>query len=97
MKKNDNPVLGLLVRGSIIARTKREISAKNIPVEIVTYTVEAEPTRKLFVTDYDPDSYYEVGEEVELPVYVKPYPKKNGMLSYTLSIQKEYKSKGVSF
>ena len=92
MKKSENTISGLLVRGSIVARTKKEIQAKNESVEVVTYTIATESTRRLYVEDYSPDSYFEIGENVELPVYVKPYQKKNGMLSYTFNIQKEYKS-----
>ena len=75
MKKNENTILGLLVRGSIVARTKKEIQAKNETVEVVTYTIATESTRRLYVEDYSPDSYFEIGENVELPVYVKAISK----------------------
>ena len=46
-----------------------------------------------------PSSYYDISSPVSLPVYVKPYLKKNGDASYTLCVQKDYLpiTKGEAF
>ena len=43
--------------------------------------------------------FSELGDFIETPVYIKPYRKRNGDLSYSISVQKEYQyqSKGESF
>ena len=55
--------------------------------------------KRYYIDDYAPDSYHEVGDYAVLPVFVKPFRKKNGDPSYSLSVQKAYKhqSKGESF
>ena len=52
-----------------------------------------------YIDDYAPDSYHEVGDYAVIPVFIKPFRKKNGDPSYSLSVQKAYRhhSKGESF
>lgn len=91
---------GLYVIGSIVNRTRRFISTNNNPnTEIVTYTILDDHDHRFFVDDFAPTSYFEVTASVTLPVYIKPYNKKNGDAAYTLCIQKNYHpiTKGEAF
>lgn len=96
--KNDTTLTGLLVRGTVKGRTRRQVPLDNPTTEIVTYTVSDENDHRYYVDDFAPSTYYSVGESIESNVYVKPYRKRNGSLSYTLCIQKDYHSmKGEAF
>ncbi len=97
--ENDTIPCGLIIHGTILKRSRRHIETKNEDqVEIVTYVIEGDEKRKYFIEDYAPDRYYDVGKLVSIPVYVKPYTKKTGALSYTLNVQKEYSySSGEDF
>ena len=76
---------GLYVIGSIVNRTRRFISTNNNPnTEIVTYTILDDQDHRFYVDDFAPTSYFEVSASVTLPVYIKPYNKKNGDAAYTL-------------
>jgi len=89
----DNSIpFGLIVHGIILKRTRRYIETKNgEQAEIVSYVIGGgEDKRKIIVDDYSPTEYYNVNTLVSIPVYVKPFPKKAGGLSYTLNVQKEF-------
>ena len=91
---------GLYVIGSITNRTRRYITTNANPnTEIVTYTILDDHAHRFFVDDSAPVSYLEVSQSVILPVYIKPYKKKNGDAAYTLCIQKNYHpiTKGEAF
>lgn len=91
---------GLYIIGSIANRTRRFISTINNPnTEIVTYTIVDDHEHRYFVDDFAPSSYHDLTESIILPVYVKPYKKKNGDAAYTLCIQKDYHpiTKGEEF
>ena len=91
---------GLYVTGTISNRTRRFISTRNDPnTEVVTYTIMDDQNHRYFVDDFAPSSYYDIPSPVTLPVYVKPYLKKNGDASYTLCVQKNYLpiTKGEAF
>ena len=89
---------GLLIRGTVKERTRRHVPFDNPTTEIVTYTISDENDRRYYIDDFAPSTYYSIGENVENNVYVRPYRKRNGDLSYTLCIQKDYHSiKGESF
>lgn len=91
-------ITGMYVGGVIHDRQRRYIDKGNEKVEIVTYTVVDDNNKKYYVEDYDPSSYREKGNLVLEPVYVKPYKKKNGDLSYTICIKKKYEGgRGESF
>jgi len=82
---------GLIVRGKILKRTRRHIETKNgEQIVVVTYVIEGDEKRKFFIEDYSPSAYYDVDTIASIPVYVKPYTKKSGGLSYTLNVQKEF-------
>ena len=91
---------GLYVIGSITNRTRRYITTNANPnTEIVTYTILDNHDHRFFVDDFAPASYLEVLQSVILPVYIKPYKKKNGDAAYTLCVQKNYHpiTKGEAF
>lgn len=91
---------GLYIVGTVANRTRRYITTSNNPnTEIVTYTVADDHDHRYFIDDFAPSSYYEVSAPVTLPVYVKPFTKRNGDASYTLCIQKNYHpiTKGEAF
>ena len=97
---NTTVQLGLYVIGSIANRTRRYITTNGNPnTEIVTYTILDDHDHRFFVDDFAPASYYDVSASVALPVYIKPYKKKNGDAAYTLCIQKNYHpiTKGEAF
>lgn len=96
--ENGTHMTGLLIRGTVRERTRRHVPFDNPTTEIVTYTISDENDRRYYVDDFAPSAYLAVGEIVESNVYVRPYRKRNGDLSYTLCIQKDYHSmKGEAF
>ena len=92
-------ISGLYVGGIIQERRRRFINRENDDrIEIVTYTVSDENEKNYFIEDYSPSSYREVGTQLLEPVYVKPYKKKSGDLSYTICIKKDFRGgRGETF
>ncbi len=90
---------GLLLCGSVSQRSKRIVPVNNSTIEVVTYLVVDSNGRFFYVDDYSPNQYYEVGQSIQVPVYVKPYRKKNGEPSYSLNFLKPYRpsAKGEVF
>lgn len=88
-KKLPDEQFGLFVHGVIVDRSRRFIPPLRSQTEVVTYTVTDNVNMRFFIDDFNPSEYHEIGEVVSLPVYVKPYKKKNGDLSYNLCIKKE--------
>ncbi len=88
MKKTDQQITGLYIAGTIQERTRRMVP-----------TVTDANDKRYYIDDYAPDSYHDVGDYAVFPVFIKPFRKKNGDPSYSLSVQKAYKhqSKGESF
>ena len=80
---------GLFLMGEVSDRVKKNITAQGMDVEVVTYTISCNDRQRYYVDDFDPEKYFLVGENVFIPVYVKPYKKKNGEASYMLKIQKK--------
>lgn len=96
--KEANNLMGIHLGGTVVDRTRRMVPRDNPTTEIITYTLETDGHRRYFVDDYAPTEYYERGDYILVPVYVKPYRKRNNDLSYTLCILKEYQSsQGESF
>ena len=92
------PLCGLVVIGQVRERTRRMVPLDNPRTEIVTYMIIDDNDHRYYVDDYAPSSYYETGANVGLAVYVKPYKKRNGELSYTICVQKDFHStKGEVF
>ncbi len=79
---------GLYACGEVLKRTRRKVPKDNPTIEIVTYELNGSDNRSIYVDDFEPDEYYDVGSLVNLPVYVKPYQRKTGQLSYTLCVNK---------
>lgn len=92
-------ISGLYVGGSILERRRRFISRdNNEKIEIVTYTVSDENDKKYYIEDYAPATYRDIGAQILEPVYVKPYKKKTGDLSYTICIKKNFEGgRGEAF
>ena len=80
---------GLFLVGKVADRVKKKVTAQDIEVEVVTYTVMSDSVHRYFVDDFNPEKYYKVGENVSLPVYVKAYKKKTGEASYMLKLMKK--------
>ena len=84
-------ISGLYVGGIIQERRRRYINRENNErIEIVTYTITDDSDKKYYVEDYAPSSYRDLGSQILEPVYVKPYKKKTGDLSYTICIKKNF-------
>jgi len=77
-----NAVEGLILKGSVAGRKKRNVGAKNI--ELVTYKIFADG-KAYFVKDWAPKDYLTVGSLVELPIDVKAH-QNNGqtMIDFTI-------------
>jgi len=92
-------ISGLYVGGIICERRRRYINRENDDrIEIVTYTISDENEKNYYIEDYAPSSYREIGSQLLEPVYVKPYKKKTGDLSYTICIKKDFRGgRGESF
>lgn len=88
---------GLFLSGTVIDRTRRMVPHDNPTTEIVTYTIQDNCNRRFFVDDYAPDDYHEINTSICLPIYIKPYSRKNGEPSYTLNIQKSESGRGEHF
>lgn len=85
------PLSGLYVFGQVIDRTRRTIKTRNDgQAEIVTYTVQDVNGRRYFVDEYTPEQYCEIGEAVELPVYVKTFKKNSGDIGYSFCVQQQF-------
>lgn len=94
-----NSLQGLIITGTVAERTRRLVPYNNPTTEIVTYHLVDDNSKKYYVDDYAPSSYFDIGDFISVPVYVKSYQRKNGGLSYTLNIQKNEAtlSKGERF
>ena len=90
---------GLYIFGHVIDRTRRTIKTRNGgSAEIVTYTIQDINGRRYFVDEYTPEEYYELGESVEVPVYVKTYKKSSGDVGYSFCVQQQFgPSRGEHF
>ena len=92
VKSEDHKPGGIYVIGTVKYRSKRNVPVAKPEHEVVTYVIENNAGKDNYVYDFDPDNYHEIGEYVELPVYVKCYTnKKTGVIGYSLTVLKEYK------
>ena len=94
---NRRNLSGLFVAGVVIDRVRRHVPRDNPTTEIITYTIQDDHNRKFFVDDYAPDSYYDLNKHVCLPLYIKPYLKKNGEPAFNLNVQKDQHERGEHF
>ena len=97
IQNNHNNYSGLYLFGKVIDRTKRHVPKDNPTTEIVTYLIQSNRDSKFYVDDYAPKSYYDIGADVSLNVFIKTYKRKNGEPSYTLNIQQNNFSRGEHF
>jgi hypothetical protein len=101
MKSNNEEehLSGLIIRGTVKERSHRFVSVRGSQIEIVTYVVTDASDHRYYVEDFAPTEHYNIDDDIEIPVYIKPYRKKTGDPSYSICVQKEYRSslKGESF
>ena len=91
-KSSEEKPGGIYVIGKVKYRSRRNVPKDNPEHEVVTYVIEVDSNKSQYVDEFDPDSYHNVGDYVELPVYIKAYvSKKTGTVGYSLSVQKEFK------
>ena len=80
--KVHNPDEGLILKGAVVGRSRRNVGDKNI--ELVTYKIIADG-KAYFVKDWAPKNYLTVGEPIELPIIVKTFQKNgNVIIDYTI-------------
>ena len=92
-----NATYGLFLSRTVIYRTQRIIPRNNLTIEIMTYTVQDENSRKYFADNFAPKNYHDIISTVCLPVYIKAYKRRNNEPSYTLNVQKQDAGKGEHF
>lgn len=90
-------ISGLTISGTVKERRRRRVPADNPQHEIVTYSLIDEYNTLYFVDDFHPDKYYEIGQSVMLPVYVKTYLKRNSQPAYTICTRKDFQTRGDVF
>jgi hypothetical protein len=90
-------LVGLTVAGVVKERRRRRVPLDNPKHEIITYTLVDDSEGVYFVDDYEPSKYHNVGDYVMLPVYIKPYIKRNNQASYTICARKGYQTRGEIF
>lgn len=73
---------GLLMKGTVAGRSRKNVGDKEI--ELVTYKIFA-GNQVFFVKNWAPETYFSVGQAVELPVSIKPF-QKNGHVSVDYTI-----------
>ena len=90
-------ITGLYVGGTVQECRRRFINRENNErVEVVTYTVSDDGNKSYYVEYYAPSSYRDIGSQLLEAVYVKPFRKKSGDLSYTIVSKKIFRTAGVS-
>ena len=97
LHQDDEEVLsGLYLFGEVVDRSKRTIPQTS--TEVVTYVIQDNAGRRYYVDEYSPQNYLERGENVEIPVYVKAFKKRNGEIGYAFNVQQQQiNSRGVRF
>lgn len=89
---NEEKQTGLYLIGAISTRSKRKVPKDNPQHEVVTYLIKGNNGRNYYVDEFDPESYYNRDEYVEIPVYVKPYiNQRTGSVGYSLTVMKNNK------
>ena len=88
--REDGIPMGLFLSGYVADRVRRYVPKEKPTTEIVTYTIDDKAGHKYYVDDYMPGGYFELGECISVPVYIKPYIKKNKEASYAIGILKTY-------
>ena len=95
-EQDDEALSGLYLFGEVIDRSKRTIPQTS--TEVVTYVIQDNTGRRYYVDEYSPQNYLERGENVEIPVYVKAFKKRNGDIGYAFNVQQQQiNSRGIRF
>ena len=97
-KTTTNEKTGIYFCGIVEERRKRMVPKENPETEVVTYTFYDENSRTgYYVDDYAPESYYEVGEYIEVPVRVKAYVHRGtNRPAYSLTVKKAISNRETS-
>ncbi len=88
---NEDRHYGLFLAGIVTNRVRKLLPAnkpREEQNEVITYTVTDDAGISHYVDDFAPNEYYDKNSYAVIPVYVRPYHKKNGDLAYTLSVKK---------
>ncbi len=83
---------GLYFCGVVTKRRRRKVPKDNPTATVVTYEFTDEAGHvTYYVDDYEPESYFEVGQYVETAIRIKPYVNKTtNRLAYSMSVKKPY-------
>jgi len=74
-------ITGLYLNGFVKSRTRRLITKNDTQIEIISYLVADNYGNTYILEDFRPSSYFEVNTRIEVPVYVKPYQRRNGVIA----------------
>ena len=84
---DDKKTTGIFIKGTVIGRTRKSKMGKNM-VELITYKVDTE-IGALFVKDWAPEEYIELGTIIDEPVRVGVYNGKYDLTFLNLNTQGE--------
>ncbi|GHU69324.1 hypothetical protein FACS1894184_13170 [Clostridia bacterium] len=90
-------ITGLYLNGFVKSRTRRTITKNDTDIEIISYLVADNNGNTYVLEDFSPPSYYEVNSRIEVPVYIKPYQRRNGVISFTVNVRRDSLIRGESF
>ena len=87
-----NKANGIYFCGVVSQRRKRMVPKDNPTATVVTYEFTDEATNvTYYVDDYEPDTFLEQGQYVEVPVRVKAYVNKStNRPAFSMTIKKAY-------
>lgn len=88
---------GLFLSGTVSQRSKKLIGEDKL--EVVTYLVNVDEKLFFYLDDFQPDSYFAIGEKISVPVICRPFMRKNEKmgLSYTVRKENSHKIRGQVF
>lgn len=94
MKKEQtitNKETGIYFCGTVTQRRRRKVPKDNPTATVVTYEFSDEASHTYYVDEYEPDSYFEVGQYVEVPIRIKAYINKSSdRPAYSMTIKKPF-------
>lgn len=92
----DKAQSGIFVEGQVIARTRQKFKQGEKDLEKVIYRItNAGPD--LLVEDVAPPGYLTIGTLVKLPIYIRPWKRKNGTPAFSVSIARPMADRGEEF
>lgn len=92
----DKAQSGIFVEGQVIARTRQKFKQNDKDLEKVIYRItNAGPD--LLVEDVSPPGYLTIGTIVKLPIYIRPWARRNGTPAFSVSIARPMADRGEEF